>query len=148
MTGGSYALLYDVPGRIEVSVGALGCHRLPAGGYVYAGSALSSGGFSRIDRHQRVAAGDHDTRHWHVDYLGGHDAVALVDDWRLHGRDAECALAARLTERSQANGSSGPPVPGFGSSDCDCPAHLVRFDSVDAARRAIRETVAEVADDE
>ncbi|MFB6177964.1 MAG: DUF123 domain-containing protein [Halobaculum sp.] len=128
MTGGTYTLLFAVPREIEVSVGALGTHLLPAGGYAYTGSALGSGGFSRIDRHRRVASGDHDVRHWHVDYLGGHDAVELVGDRRLDDRDAECEVASRLADS---------PIPGFGASDCDCPAHLARYESVEELRRSV-----------
>ena len=103
---------------------------LPGGGYCYTGSALGSGGFSRIDRHQRVAAGDHDVRHWHVDYFGAHPATELVAVERTPGQDCECAVARELGDA---------PVPGFGASDCDCESHLARFESADiAAGRAAR----------
>lgn len=138
MTGGTYTLLFAVPREIEVSVGALGTHTLSAGGYAYTGSALGSGGFSRIDRHRRVAAGDHDVRHWHVDYLGGHDAVKLLGDRRLHGRDAECVVASKLADS---------PIPEFGASDCDCSAHLARYDDTDTLRQAVDTVFADVRDD-
>ena len=129
-TGGTYLLVYELTERATLTVGALGSHELPPGGYVYVGSALGSGGFSRIDRHERVAAGTHDVRHWHVDYLGGHDAVRLVETIRLVGRDAECALADRLADR---------PIEGFGSSDCDCVSHLAAYNDVSSAVSAARD---------
>ncbi|WP_348609216.1 GIY-YIG nuclease family protein [Halobaculum rarum] len=130
---GTYTLVFAVPEPIAVEVGALGRCEFPAGGYVYTGSALGSGGFSRIDRHRRVAAGEHDVRHWHVDYLGGHDDVSLSTVERLGGgRDEECRLARTLA----AAAAAGDPVAGFGASDCDCPSHLARFESVAAAEAA------------
>ncbi|MFC7137062.1 GIY-YIG nuclease family protein [Halobaculum litoreum] len=131
--GGTYTLVFAVPRPIDVAVGALGDRRLPAGGYAYTGSALGAGGFSRVDRHRRVAAGDHGVRHWHVDYLGGHPAVSLVGVERAGGgRDAECRVARTLA----ADGAAAEPVPGFGSSDCGCPAHLARYPGVDDALAA------------
>ncbi|WP_435064887.1 GIY-YIG nuclease family protein [Halobaculum sp. EA56] len=136
---GTYTLVFAVPDPITVEVGALGDRELSPGGYAYTGSALGSGGFSRIDRHRRVAAGDHDVRHWHVDHLGGHPAVSLVGVERLGGgRDAECRVARTLA----AAGGADEPVPGFGASDCDCPSHLARFDAVDDAVTAVESAYA------
>lgn len=123
--GGTYTLVFSLPVAVDIEVGALGEHRFPAGGYCYTGSALGSGGFARIDRHRRVAAGEHDVRHWHVDYFGAHTEVDLVDVVRTAGDDRECEVAGKL--------GSGP-VSGFGASDCDCETHLARFGGVDAAR--------------
>ncbi|WP_251342656.1 GIY-YIG nuclease family protein [Haloplanus halophilus] len=113
--GGTYTLVLELPRAVDVTVGALGRHRFPAGAYAYTGSALGSGGFARVDRHRRVAAGEHDTRHWHVDYLTGHPATGLVTAVTSAGVDAECAVATRLPEG---------PVAGFGASDCGCRSHL------------------------
>ncbi|QZX98934.1 GIY-YIG nuclease family protein [Halobaculum rubrum] len=130
---GTYTLVFAAPDPITVEVGALGVHEFPAGGYVYTGSALGSGGFSRIDRHRRVAGGEHDVRHWHVDYLGGHDGVSLSAAERLDGgRDEECRLARTLARAAP----DGDPVAGFGASDCDCASHLARFEGVAAAEAA------------
>lgn len=139
VTGGTYTLLYDLSREIEIEIGALGTHTLPAGGYAYTGSALGSGGFSRIDRHERVASGDHDVRHWHVDYLGGHEAVSLVGDCRVHDRDVECRVAGDLADLAAS------PVPEFGSSDCDCDSHLTRYEDLDSARTAVETVFEELA---
>jgi len=127
--GGTYVLVFAVPEPTALEVGALGDQRFPAGGYCYVGSALGSGGFSRIDRHRRVAAEEHDVRHWHVDYLNGHPVTELVGVERIHGRDCECALASELGDG---------PVPGFGSSDCDCETHLSRFATPEEALTAAK----------
>ena len=129
MNGGTYTLLLSLPRAADIEVGALGTYRLPAGAYAYTGSALGSGGFARVDRHRRVAAGEHDTRHWHVDYLTGHPATELVTVVTSTGVDAECAVAGRLP---------AGPVDGFGASDCDCRSHLAAAPSVAELHRRAR----------
>ncbi|MFW6000661.1 MAG: GIY-YIG nuclease family protein [Halorubrum sp.] len=114
-TGGSYTLIVRLASDATVTAGALGERRLPAGAYAYTGSALGAGGFSRVDRHRRTARGDHDVRHWHVDYLLGHPAARIDRVVRSVGVDVECAVAERLPDG---------PVDGFGASDCACPSHL------------------------
>ncbi|MFB6194783.1 MAG: DUF123 domain-containing protein [Haloplanus sp.] len=120
--GGTYTLLLDLPRAVDIEVGALGTHRFPAGAYAYTGSALGRGGFARIDRHRRVADGDHDVRHWHIDYLAGHPATDLVGVVTAPGADAECAVADRLP---------AGPVDGFGASDCGCRSHLTSAGDVE-----------------
>ena len=121
--GGSYTLVVGLPNEATVTAGALGEHRLPAGAYAYTGSALGAGGFSRVDRHRRTARGDHDVRHWHVDYLLGHSAARVHRVVRSVGVDVECAVAERLP---------AGPIDGFGASDCDCPSHLAAGDASEA----------------
>jgi Uri superfamily endonuclease len=113
--GGTYSLLVELPTSATIEVGALGTHEFAPGWYAYTGSALGSGGFSRVERHRELAAGDRDTRHWHVDYLLGHPATSVDAVIRSRGADVECAVAASL---------DGEPVPDFGCSDCDCRSHL------------------------
>ncbi|MDB2244426.1 GIY-YIG nuclease family protein [Halorubrum ezzemoulense] len=122
--GGSYTLIVALAADATLSAGALGEHRLPAGAYAYTGSALGAGGFSRVDRHRRTARGDHDVRHWHVDYLLGHPAARIDRVVRSLGLDVECPVAERLP---------AGPVDGFGASDCDCPSHLAAGDASEAA---------------
>ncbi|TKX74875.1 GIY-YIG nuclease family protein [Halorubrum sp. GN11_10-6_MGM] len=129
--GGSYTLVVDLASDAALTAGALGDRRLPAGAYAYTGSALGSGGFSRVDRHRRTARGDHDVRHWHVDYLLGHPAARIDRVVRSVGVDVECRVAERLP---------AGPVDGFGASDCDCPSHLAagsQYGSDDPARAAL-----------
>ena len=115
MTGGIYSLVLSLSRPIEVEIGALGVHELPTGAYAYTGSARGSGGFARVDRHRRVASGDHEVRHWHVDHLTGHPATDLAAVHTARGVDRECAFAGALPDG---------PVEGFGASDCGCRSHL------------------------
>ncbi|MES3160143.1 MAG: GIY-YIG nuclease family protein [Halorubrum sp.] len=113
--GGTYTLLAELPTDTTLSVGALGDVRFPAGVYAYTGSALGSGGFSRVDRHRRTASGDHDVRHWHIDYVLGHPSVRIDRVVYGPGADIECTVAERLPDG---------PVTEFGASDCRCSSHL------------------------
>ncbi len=123
MPGGTYTLVLerDASGPIAVARWAKSSSRR---WYAYTGSALGSGGFGRIDRHRAVAAGDNDTRHWHIDYLLG-DAATTVDRVVTTEADVECAVAKRV---------DGPAAKGFdridafGCSDCDCRSHLIHHE--------------------
>ena len=114
---GSYALVLWLERGKEISVGKLGTFAFPAGYYLYVGSALGPGGLeARLDRHRRR---DKKLR-WHIDYLLEH--AQLVEVWSAASTDRlEClwARAARELPGSEI------PVPGFGSSDCHCPSHLI-----------------------
>jgi len=129
-TGGTYTLLIDVPTPITVEVGALGTRDLSPGAYAYTGSALGTGGFARVDRHRRVARGDHDVRHWHIDYLLGHPDTELDRVVRSVGVDAECAVAGRLPTG---------PIEGFGASDCGCESHLATGPTLDGLGSRVRD---------
>jgi Uri superfamily endonuclease len=124
---GTYVLVVDVARPTTVEVGALGDRAFAAGAYAYVGSAFGPGGFARVDRHRELASGGRDTRHWHVDYLLGHPATTLEAAVTFPDADRECELAASLP---------GDPVPGFGASDCDCPAHLLDAPDADAVLEA------------
>ncbi|MEF8820891.1 MAG: GIY-YIG nuclease family protein [Halovenus sp.] len=113
--GGTYTLVIELPEPADIVVGALGRITFDAGWYAYVGSALGSGGFSRIDRHRELAAGDRDTRHWHIDYLLGHPETRLDTVVTTAAVDGECPVAREL-------GDDG--VPAFGCSDCRCNSHL------------------------
>jgi len=135
MAQGTYTLLINLPARATVSVGALGEHELAAGWYAYTGSAFGPGGFGRVDRHHRVATGEHEARHWHVDYFLGESAARIASAVRSVDADVECAVARQVDATLDAD----PPVDGFGASDCDCAAHLHSADERDALETAVRE---------
>ena len=116
---GSYLLVIECERSTEIEVGALGSLSFEAGYYGYVGSAFGPGGLSRVDRHRRVAAGEHDVRHWHVDYLLGAAETELATVETFPDRDFECDLATALGEAGCGR------VDGFGASDCDCPSHLL-----------------------
>jgi Uri superfamily endonuclease len=127
--GGTYTLLVVLPATTDIEVGALGSQRFPAGWHAYTGSALGSGGFARVERHRELAAGERDTRHWHVDYLLGHPDTTLREEITSSGDDIECAVAQRLP---------AGPAEGFGASDCGCGSHLAHFDTRERAVAAVR----------
>jgi HEAT repeat protein len=63
--------------------------------------------------------------HWHVDYLREH--AAWGGAWvHLSDKRLECdwALALRHLPGARA------PVPGFGTSDCRCPTHLIQVQTL------------------
>ena len=132
---GSYVLVIDFEAPTTIEVGALGNREFTAGGYAYVGSAFGPGGLSRVDRHRRVASGDHDTRHWHIDYLLGATATRLAGVETYPNKDIECALATAFAD------AGCEPVAAFGASDCDCNSHLWELDgrSLPAAVKTVSE---------
>ncbi|MEF8907286.1 MAG: GIY-YIG nuclease family protein [Haloarculaceae archaeon] len=132
--GGTYTLLAELAEPATVEVGALGAVDFDAGWYAYVGSALGSGGFSRVQRHRELAAGERETRHWHIDYLLGHPAATLDAIVASTGTDVECAVARGLADAGLA------AVDGFGCSDCGCDTHLAHA----PARRPLVTAVARV----
>jgi len=110
---GTYVLLIELSRPVAVEVGALGARDFEAGWYAYVGSAFGPGGFSRVARHRRSAAGEV-SEHWHVDYLLARPESRL-DAVVAAPVAAECAVAETLPDG---------PVAGFGASDCGCRSHL------------------------
>lgn len=114
--GGTYTLIVTVRSAMTIRFGAVGERTLEPGGYAYVGSAFGPGGFARLDRHRRVDEGTNPTRHWHIDYLLGHDATHITETITTPGVAAECRIA---------NAVDGTPIDGVGASDCTCPSHLI-----------------------
>jgi len=114
---GTYALILRLPQPTTISVGKLGTFAFRAGWYAYPGSARGPGGLAaRVSRHVRTSK----TLHWHIDHLRAHAAPVAV--WYATGAERrECRWAKGLAELPGAS----TPVPGFGASDCRCPAHLI-----------------------
>jgi len=125
--GGTYTLIVESPAT-TVEVGALGECTFEPGWYAYVGSAFGPGGLGRVDRHREVATGERDTRHWHVDYLLGHPDTSIETTVTTEGEEIECAVAESL---------GGGRVSEFGASDCDCAAHLIHGDDLDALVAAV-----------
>ena len=118
MAKGSYALVIGLEREQRLAVGRLGSFDFPAGRYLYLGSGLN-GLESRVRRHLRRDGAK--KRHWHIDYL---TAVAPVVEvwWVANGWRRECDWAGKAREYG-----GGIVAPGFGASDCRCPAHLLYF---------------------
>lgn len=118
---GTYILALWLGSDQSISVGRLGEIEFPAGWYLYAGSALGPGGLqARVARHRRrLKSGKR--AHWHIDYLREHTAWGGA--WgRCSRQRMECAWASALRGLPEAQ----IVAPGFGASDCRCPAHLVQ----------------------
>jgi Uri superfamily endonuclease len=115
MDKGIYCLVFHNPG-CTIPVGARGDTEFRKGWHIYIGSALGSGGLSRLERHITLSQEKNKRPKWHVDYLLTSEtfplryAVYAITSLRL-----ECLLASAL---------GGENVPGFGCSDCTCPSHL------------------------
>lgn len=112
---GAYLLLVTVPLPMRVALPQRPEAMLPAGRYLYAGSARGPGGLrARLARHLRADK----KPHWHIDRLTMTGTVAGA--WIFPGGD-ECAIVAALAHLPVL-------LPGFGSSDCRrCISHLLAW---------------------
>lgn len=99
---------------------AFGAAMLPAGWYVYLGSARGPGGLrARCGRHLRRDKG----RRWHIDWLTTAPQAEALAVLPVPGGE-ECVLRAILADLG-----CGAPVPRFGASDCrTCDSHMVALD--------------------
>ena len=117
MNKGTYALIIELKSETAVAVGRLGKLVFPKVYYAYFGSALS-GLSARINRHLRPDK----QLHWHIDYLL--QFAEIVEIWYISSdRRLECVLCREARELFD----SEDIAPGFGSSDCRCPSHLLYF---------------------
>ena len=110
---GSYIVALRLPRDRRITVGGLGELKFRRGYYLYAGSAMKDL-TQRLARHQRLIK----NHHWHIDYLREHAEYIAGIPIRTSA-DIECEIAGALS------GIAEWQVPGFGSSDCGCQAHLV-----------------------
>ena len=116
MDKGVYCLVFCTRG-CTVHVGALGDILFKPGWYIYVGSALGSGGLKRLERHIRLSQSHGNIRKWHVDHLLTDPNFSLI--YTISAATTvplECEVVRKI---------SGPGVPGFGCSDCDCLTHLL-----------------------
>lgn len=120
---GAYILYLRIGRDLKLSVGALGKVSLPAGLYLYVGSARNSIA-GRISRHLRLAESGTGKSHWHIDYLLLHPAIELTGIEAKPGA-IECDVARDIASREGVSA----PVSHFGSTDCrsGCKAHLFRL---------------------
>jgi len=114
---GTYALVMALEGEATLAIGRLGHFAFPRGYYVYAGSAR--GGLAqRVGRHLRREK----RLRWHIDYLL--QRAEVVEVWYAPGDERrECLWAATAMDMPRGQ----VIAPGFGSSDCRCPSHLIFF---------------------
>jgi Uri superfamily endonuclease len=118
---GTYAVLLEPLRSGTLGIGRLGELDLSAACLVYVGSALGPGGIAaRCAHHLRLSR----RPHWHLDWLRPACRVRAI--WYALNRErCEHQWAAALALLAGAP----PPLPGFGASDCRCPAHLYAFPS-------------------
>jgi len=117
---GAYIFYLDVTKPQMLEVGSLGTISLPAGRYIYVGSACR-GIASRLARHHRLADRKTGQIHWHIDHLLIQQHVQWAGE-TVREDGIECEISAKVASLKGVTA----PVPGFGSSDCraGCRAHL------------------------
>ena len=114
---GCYQLIIRLDRDRRIRVGALGVIVFEPGYYIYTGRA-KKGLTARIRRHHRKIK----KKHWHIDYLL--EKCEIIDIFYFFGRLDECII-----NRERQKGLKKHRVIGkFGSSDCDCPGHLIWTD--------------------
>lgn len=109
---GAYILILNLPSEKTLPIGKLGSLRFPAGYYLYVGSAQKNL-LQRISRHRR----QNKKLFWHIDYFLNYAQFYKAIPIRSSS-DIECPLASALQKISSWQ------IPGFGSTDCSCSAHL------------------------
>lgn len=133
---GTYALVLACRKRRPLRVGKLGRLMLQPGFYVYVGSAFGPGGLTaRIRHHRQIAA----RPHWHIDYLRA--VCDLKEVWFTPAPGRQEHSWAKVMARMPG---AEMPLPGFGSSDCDCQTHLFWFahsPSIGTFRRRVKSEV-------
>lgn len=116
---GTYILILYLSRVRKIQIGKLGNFNFKKGYYGYVGSAFGPGGLTaRLKHHLKIT----DNPHWHIDYL--RKEVVLRAIWiSEYENRLEHLWAGMLL------GMEGAfiLVPGFGSSDCKCEAHVVYF---------------------
>jgi len=110
--GGSYIVILRLMSDRRISIGSLGEVRFGKGYYCYVGSARTNL-TKRTGHHRRVSKNPR----WHIDYLRAEADFHAAIPVRA-SEDLECAIAGELGRIAERN------VPGFGSTDCNCPGHL------------------------
>lgn len=116
--GGTYVLQVENRDAQRLRIGPLGDLGLAPGVYLYVGSARRHLPH-RIARHVRR----HKPPHWHIDYVTSCARVARAAVWD-DASVGECEVAQAVRSLPGAR----VVMKGFGSSDCRCETHFVRFE--------------------
>lgn len=127
---GNYVIVAYSTIPFSLKMRKFGLLELPAGYYLYCGSAHGPGGLrSRISRHLAKQT----AKFWHFDYLKEYLQPQCVW-WQINVANFECETAQFLAALAGAN----CVVRGFGASDCrrGCSSHLVYFPKKAQMRRA------------
>jgi Uri superfamily endonuclease len=121
---GIYTLIINVREDFKKKIGSLSVLEFKKGIYIYTGSGV---GFSisienRLKRHLRKGR----RKFWHIDYLLSGKAVALAAVASKSKKVGECLINNLI-----AQCFNGEFLKGFGSSDCNCKAHLIKINGED-----------------
>ena len=115
---GSYCIIYYAETAFGVRIGKSGLVDISPGYIAYCGSAMGAGGVvPRVGRHLSSQA----NKRWHIDYITQY--LSPVKVWTVRDKNLECEMAEILSDMKTAEIAAQ----GFGSSDCGCAAHLLRF---------------------
>lgn len=125
MDKGVYCLILSCRKPCTIRIGALGRIEFREGSYIYVGSALGSGGLSRVTRHIRFFHEHYRKPKWHIDYLMEAVEVTLTN--------VICAKTDEKLECILAKNIGDPGVENFGCSDCFCRTHLFYRENQPAA---------------
>ena len=118
----SYQIHFKLSAPLTLKIGKLGTHYLPAGNYVYTGSAKRNIR-ARVLRHLTGAR----KKHWHIDYLLADPGISFT---RI--------VLSEISECKLNTGTDGRIiVPRFGSTDCGegCGSHLKLVDENRSTKR-------------
>ena len=112
---GAYAMAIELANTVAVMLSGRSSIILPAGRYLYCGSAKGQGRLkARLSRHMRRGK----SVRWHVDQLTERGLV--IGSWIFPGGD-ECEVVRMCSYLPM-------PIAGFGSSDCaTCRSHLLQW---------------------
>ena len=116
---GTYILILRLKRDRFIRIGKLGKFHFASGYYTYMGSAFGPGGLNgRLKHHFKLTP----QPHWHIDYLK--NTAKIIEVWYSKQIEhIEHQWAGVFREISGAM----LPVKGFGSTDCNCEAHLIYF---------------------
>ncbi len=120
---GVYSLLIHVKKSLRIDIGKIGTQHFKKGLYVYVGSATGRGPSSiegRIERHNKK----NKKMFWHIDYLFNRNEVRIIC---AIFSIADTSLECKIVKLAEKYLEIEFPARGFGSSDCRCPAHLLRI---------------------
>jgi Uri superfamily endonuclease len=133
---GTYTLILCCTHLRRLEVGKLGVFDFRKGWYAYIGSAFGPGGLrARCFHHLRPTL----RPRWHIDYLK--TVASLRAIWFSTDPVPREHQWSNLIRRCI---DAATPIPGFGSSDCDCPSHLFcisRKLSLEKFRRVVRRSL-------
>lgn len=113
---GTYILGLQLADTRSIQIGKLGKFTFNSGFYYYIGSAFGPGGLNaRCGHHIKIS----DRPRWHIDYLRKNCDLKHIL-FSIDKRQLEHQWADQLSQTDDTH----IPLPGFGSSDCQCNSHL------------------------